>query len=80
MLRFVGRRVQSVVRSSIVPRSTAVGVQNVRASHDGPEETEEEFNTRYTNYLGRPELSAWEIRSVWNTLAGKNYATTYNCL
>lgn len=70
MLRFMGGRVHSIVRNSILPRATAVGVQNVRASHDGPQETEEEFNQRYVNYLNRADLSGWEIRQIMNTLAG----------
>ncbi|XP_053986225.1 cytochrome c oxidase subunit 5A, mitochondrial [Hylaeus volcanicus] len=70
MLRFMGRRVHSIVKNSVVPRSTAIGAQNVRASHDGPEESEEEFNQRYTDYFNRPEIDHWEARQVMNTLAG----------
>ncbi|XP_076234819.1 cytochrome c oxidase subunit 5A [Calliopsis andreniformis] len=70
MLRFMRGHVYSVARSSIIPRSTAVGVQNIRASHDGPQESEEEFNNRYVTYLNRPDLTHWEIRQVMNTLAG----------
>ncbi|XP_076283454.1 cytochrome c oxidase subunit 5A [Lasioglossum baleicum] len=70
MLRFMGGRVQSIVRNTIVPRTAAVGVQNVRASHDGPEENEEDFNKRYTTYLSRPDIDGWEIRQVMNALAG----------
>lgn len=70
MLRFVGRQVNSIVKNSVIPR-TASAVQNqVRASHDEPEETEEEFNKRYVDYLNRPELDDWEIRQVMNKLAG----------
>ncbi|XP_031833862.1 cytochrome c oxidase subunit 5A [Nomia melanderi] len=70
MLRFMGGRIHSIVRNSIVPRSTAVGVQNARSSHDGPEESEESFNKRYQEYLSRPDLDSWEIRQVMNSLAG----------
>ncbi|XP_043254757.1 cytochrome c oxidase subunit 5A, mitochondrial [Colletes gigas] len=70
MLRFMGGRVHSIARSTIVPRSTAIGAQNVRASHDEPEESEEEFNKKYTTYLSRPDIDHWEIRSAMNTLAG----------
>ncbi|XP_076667361.1 cytochrome c oxidase subunit 5A [Andrena cerasifolii] len=70
MLRFMGGRVHSIVRSSIVPRCAVVGAQNIRASHDGPQETEEEYNKRYVSYLSRPELDHWEIRQVMNTLSG----------
>ncbi|XP_078035411.1 cytochrome c oxidase subunit 5A [Augochlora pura] len=70
MLRFTGNRIQSIVRKHIVPRTTALGVQNVRASHDEPEENEEDFNKRYTAYLNRPEIDHWETRQVMNSLAG----------
>ncbi|XP_076637689.1 cytochrome c oxidase subunit 5A [Colletes latitarsis] len=70
MLRFMGGRVHSVVRSTIVPRSTAVGAQNVRASHDEAEEPEEEFNAKYTSYLNRPDIDHWETRTIMNSLAG----------
>ncbi|CAK9813656.1 Cytochrome c oxidase subunit 5A, mitochondrial [Anthophora quadrimaculata] len=69
MLRFVGRQVNNVVKNSIIPRSTPA-IQNVRASHDEPEESEEEFNKRYTEYLNRPDIDHWEIRQVMNKLAG----------
>lgn len=71
MLRFMGGRVHFIVRNSIVLRSTAVGVQNARFSHDGPEETEEAFNKRYQEYLSRPDLDSWEIRQVMNSFAGQ---------
>ncbi|XP_033328132.1 cytochrome c oxidase subunit 5A [Megalopta genalis] len=70
MLRFTGTRIQSIVRNQIVPRTAAIGVQNVRASHDEPDENEEDFNQRYTAYLNRPEIDHWETRQVMNSLAG----------
>ncbi|CAK9808539.1 Cytochrome c oxidase subunit 5A, mitochondrial [Anthophora plagiata] len=69
MLRFVGRQVNNVVKNSIIPRSTPA-IQNVRASHDESQESEEEFNKRYTDYLNRPDIDHWEIRQVVNKLAG----------
>lgn len=69
MLRFVGRQVSSIVRNSVIPRTVAA-TQNVRASHDGPVETEEEFNARYVQYLSRADVDGWEIRQVFNKLAG----------
>ncbi|CAK9822593.1 Cytochrome c oxidase subunit 5A, mitochondrial [Anthophora retusa] len=68
MLRFVGRQVNNVVKNSIIPRSTPA-IQNVRASH-GPEESDEDFNKRYADYLNRPDIDHWEIRQVMNKLAG----------
>ncbi|XP_076762585.1 cytochrome c oxidase subunit 5A [Xylocopa sonorina] len=69
MLRFVGRQATNVVRNSIIPR-TASGIQNARAAHDGPLEDEEQFNSKYVQYLNRPDIDHWEIRSVMNKLAG----------
>ncbi|KZC06290.1 PREDICTED: cytochrome c oxidase subunit 5A, mitochondrial [Dufourea novaeangliae] len=70
MLRFMGGRMHSIVRNSIVPRSTTVLVQNVRASHGENEEPEEEFNNRYVTYLSRSDLDHWDVRQVMNRLAG----------
>lgn len=70
MLRFVGERAASVVRNSITPRNTAVITQTFRASHDGPQESEEEFNKRYVDFLNRPQLDHWEIRQVITKLTG----------
>lgn len=69
MLRFVGRQANNIIRNSLLPRATVVS-RNVRASHDGPEENEEEFNKQYVSYLSRPNLDHWEIRRVFNKLAG----------
>ncbi|XP_017890124.1 cytochrome c oxidase subunit 5A, mitochondrial [Ceratina calcarata] len=69
MLRFVGRQVNGIVRNSIIPRALPA-TQNLRTSHDGPVETEEEFNDRYVQYLSRSDVDGWEIRQVFNKLAG----------
>ncbi|KAK1118427.1 hypothetical protein K0M31_015126 [Melipona bicolor] len=69
MLRFVGRQANNIAKSCLRPRTAAVS-QNIRASHDEPEESEEEFNKQYVNYLSRPNIDHWEIRRVWNKLAG----------
>ncbi|XP_003707440.1 cytochrome c oxidase subunit 5A [Megachile rotundata] len=70
MLRFMGERAASAVRKSITPRNTAVITQTFRASHDGPQESEEEFNKKYIDYLNRPQLDNWEIRQVITKLTG----------
>lgn len=70
MLRFMGERAAAAARKSITPRNTAVITQTFRASHDGPEESEEEFNKRYVDYLSRPGLDHWEIRQVFTKLHG----------
>ncbi|KOC64762.1 Cytochrome c oxidase subunit 5A, mitochondrial [Habropoda laboriosa] len=69
MLRFVGRQVNNIARNSIIPRNTSA-VQNIRASHDEPVLSEEEFNKKYVDYLNRLNIDNWEIRQVFNQLAG----------
>ncbi|OAD56959.1 Cytochrome c oxidase subunit 5A, mitochondrial [Eufriesea mexicana] len=69
MLRFTGKQLNNIVKNSIILRSTTVS-QCIRASHDGPVESEEQFNERYVNYLNRPSLDHWEIRQTMNKLAG----------
>lgn len=68
MLRVFSGRVCSAVRSSLIPRATAV--QHVRASHDGPKEADEEFDARYENFFNRKDITHWEIRKAMNDLAG----------
>jgi len=70
MLRIVAGRLSAAVRGSVIPRTLAAGSQNVRASHGGPQETDEEFDTRYENFFNRPDIDHWEIRKAMNDLAG----------
>lgn len=69
MLRVVATRVASAARSAMVPR--VVGTQCTRASHDGPKETDEEFDQRYVNFFNRNDIDHWEIRKAMNDLAGE---------
>ncbi|CAD6232149.1 GSCOCG00001770001-RA-CDS [Cotesia congregata] len=72
MLRFVAGRIGSAVRGVVaVPRtSAAIGVTSTRNSSHGPEETDEEFDTRMENYFNRKDIDSWEIRTAMNDLAG----------
>lgn len=74
MLRFVAGRIGSAVRGVVaVPRtSAAIGVTSTRNSSHGPEETDEEFDTRMENYFNRKDIDHWEIRTAMNDLAGKS--------
>ncbi|CAL7949558.1 unnamed protein product [Xylocopa violacea] len=69
MLRFAGRQAINAVRNTIIPRA-ASAAQNVRASHDGPLEDEEQFNNKCIQYFNRPDIDHWEIRSAITKLAG----------
>lgn len=71
MLRIVAGRVSATVRGALLPRSLVLGEQNVRASHDGPQETDEEFDARYVKFFDRPDIDHWEIRKAMNDLAGE---------
>ncbi|KAG6799228.1 cytochrome c oxidase subunit 5A, mitochondrial [Apis mellifera caucasica] len=68
MLRFVGKQINNTLRNSLIPYNTVIR-QNIRASHDGPQETEEEFNKQYVTYLNRTNLDHWEFRQAMNKLA-----------
>ncbi|KAH9518435.1 Cytochrome c oxidase subunit 5A [Bulinus truncatus] len=46
-------------------------VTAVRQSH-GKHETDEEFDTRYLNYLNRPDIDGWELRKAMNDLNGED--------
>ncbi|KAI8792907.1 cytochrome c oxidase subunit 5A mitochondrial [Biomphalaria glabrata] len=46
-------------------------VTAVRYSH-GKQETDEEFDTRYLNYLNRPDLDGWMLRKAMNDLTGED--------
>ncbi|XP_043273636.1 cytochrome c oxidase subunit 5A, mitochondrial [Venturia canescens] len=70
MLRIVAGRVGATVRGAFLPRTLALGEQNIRAAHDGPQETDEEFDARYVNFFSRPDIDHWEIRKAMNDLAG----------
>ncbi|XP_015520629.1 cytochrome c oxidase subunit 5A, mitochondrial [Neodiprion pinetum] len=70
MLRIVAGRVGSAMRSSLVPRAATAGLQNSRASHGGPQESDEEFDARYEAFFNRPDIDGWEIRKAMNDLAG----------
>ncbi|KAG7203231.1 hypothetical protein KM043_010332 [Ampulex compressa] len=70
MLRIVAGRIGSVVRNNAVPRAAIVGVENSRASHSGPVETDEEFDERYVKFFNRKEIDHWEIRKAMNDMAG----------
>ena len=70
MLRFVGGRVSATVSRAIVNNTRAPSTQIIRASHDGPTETDEEFDARYEAFFNRPDIDHWEIRKAMNDLAG----------
>lgn len=73
MLRLVAGRIGSAVRGIAAPRSSAATLVNsTRNSSHGPEETDEEFDTRFENYFNRKDIDHWEIRHAMNDLAGKS--------
>jgi len=77
MLRVVASRVASAACKAILPRNAVAVVgniseQNIRASHSGHKETDEEFDERYTNFFNRKDIDHWEIRKALNDLAGES--------
>ncbi|XP_020282552.1 cytochrome c oxidase subunit 5A, mitochondrial [Pseudomyrmex gracilis] len=71
MLRVIATRMASTARTTIMSRGTViVGTQNIRASHGGPKETDEEFDERYVKFFSRNDIDHWEIRKAMNDLAG----------
>lgn len=74
MLRLVAGRVGTAMRGVVATR-TAVSAQ-IRASHGGPQESDEEFDARYEAFFNRPDIDGWEIRKAMNDLAG-NYITIH---
>jgi len=52
-----------------VPRSFSVLTNNRRLGH-GIQETDEEFDQRYIDYLNRPDIDGWEIRKAMADLQG----------
>ncbi|CAH2050908.1 unnamed protein product, partial [Iphiclides podalirius] len=55
------------LNQSTVRASAAV---QVRRSHDGPVESDEEFDSRYEAYFNRKDIDGWEIRQGMNDLCG----------
>ncbi|XP_057339192.1 cytochrome c oxidase subunit 5A, mitochondrial [Microplitis mediator] len=70
MLRLVAGRIGSAVRGIAAPRTSAALVNGTRNSSHGPQETDEEFDTRFENYFNRKDIDHWEIRKAMNDLAG----------
>lgn len=69
MLRTVSGRLMNVVRGSMnlsAPRIAAIGA--IRCSHDGPEETDEQFNARYIAYFNAAD--GWMARKAMNDIVG----------
>ncbi|XP_050346083.1 cytochrome c oxidase subunit 5A, mitochondrial [Nymphalis io] len=70
MLRSASGAFVNVVRKSLVPATRVSSVIPARWSHDGPVESEEEFDARYEAFFNRKDIDGWEVRKGMNDLCG----------
>ncbi|XP_045774407.1 cytochrome c oxidase subunit 5A, mitochondrial [Maniola jurtina] len=70
MLRSTSGRLVNVLKKSLVSPSRVCAINAVRRSHDGPQESSEEFDARYEAFFNRRDIDGWEIRKGMNDLCG----------
>ncbi|XP_076012369.1 cytochrome c oxidase subunit 5A, mitochondrial-like [Genypterus blacodes] len=70
MFRAVVRLSASGVRTLARPRPCYSAPLVSRSYSHGKVETDEEFDSRWVTYFGKPDIDAWELRKGVNTLIG----------
>ncbi|XP_041975063.1 cytochrome c oxidase subunit 5A, mitochondrial [Aricia agestis] len=70
MLRSASGAFINVLKKSVLPTSRVCAIVPTRFSHDGPVESDEEFDNRYEAYFNRKDIDGWEIRKGMNDLCG----------
>ncbi|XP_068626574.1 cytochrome c oxidase subunit 5A, mitochondrial [Battus philenor] len=70
MLKSASGALANVLKRSLLPTARAAAAPQVRRSHDGPVESDEEFDLRYENFFNRKDIDGWEIRQGMNDLCG----------
>ncbi|XP_013133202.1 PREDICTED: cytochrome c oxidase subunit 5A, mitochondrial [Papilio polytes] len=70
MLKSASGSLINVLKRSIIPAVRTSAAIPVRWSHDGPVESDEEFDNRYEAFFNRKDIDGWEIRQGMNDLCG----------
>ncbi|KAM3958603.1 cytochrome c oxidase subunit 5A, mitochondrial-like [Aphomia sociella] len=70
MLKSASGTLVNVLKRSLIPTARVNAVIPARLSHDGPVESDEEFDSRYEAFFNRKDIDGWEIRKGMNDLCG----------